>query len=163
VAGGGHTGGSEYDAWLATNVEHQKQPGYAAVTVRVDQGKRSPAHTGGLARIPPPPATETVRLAIQQNLLLAFIPRTGLPRCIACCASLVWRRRARGESKICHLPGASTWQPGLTKTMNLGVALERRCATTTTPGRAPFHQNQRVPQRLRPSLDADFGFYGQRA
>ncbi len=38
VVGPRHSHDAAYDAWLETNVRQQKQTGYAAVTVRVDQG-----------------------------------------------------------------------------------------------------------------------------
>ncbi|MBV8820365.1 MAG: hypothetical protein JO022_18540, partial [Acidobacteriaceae bacterium] len=39
-----------YERWLETNIREQKQPGYAIVTVRVDQGNLSSDQMRGLAR-----------------------------------------------------------------------------------------------------------------
>src|SRR5215831_13983718 len=38
VVNAAHTDNAKFDAWLETNVRQQKQTGYAAVTVRVEQG-----------------------------------------------------------------------------------------------------------------------------
>ena len=41
----------QYDAWLETNVVEQKQLGYAAVIVRIDQGNLTGDQLRGVARI----------------------------------------------------------------------------------------------------------------
>jgi sulfite reductase beta subunit-like hemoprotein len=162
VLEGGHTGGSEYDAWLATNVEHQKQPGYAAVTVRVDQGNLTGAQLRGLARISATAGDGTVRLAIQQNLLLAFIPPDRLPRVSAVLRELglaapgAWR-----IEDVVTCPGASTCNLGLTKTMNLGVALEAAVRHYHDPQVERLSiKTSGCPNACAHHWTADFGFYG---
>ena len=88
AAAGGRTArsGERYDAWLATNVIEQKQPGYAAVTARVSQGNLTSAQMRGLARIAADAGDGLLRVGIDQNLVLAFIPRDRL------------RARARGPA-----------------------------------------------------------------
>jgi sulfite reductase beta subunit-like hemoprotein len=108
VLDAGRTGEPEYDAWVATNVEHQKQTGYAAVTVRVDQGNLTGVQLRGLARISSTAGDGLVRVAIGQNLLLAFIPLGRLPRVYAALRDLAWRSPARGGSK--------TWSPARART-----------------------------------------------
>src|ERR1017187_2493616 len=67
-------------AWLDTNVALQKQTGYAAVTVKVPQGNLTGHQLRALARIASTAGDGLVRVTIEQNLLLAFIPLARLPR-----------------------------------------------------------------------------------
>ena len=107
----GCTGEPEYDAWVETNVEHQQQAGYAAVTERVDQG------------------------------------------------NLTGADRRRG-----HLPGRVHVQPGTDQDHGPGSGARRHAEPVRrSPGRAPFHQGQRVPERLQPALDSGPRFLRQRA
>jgi len=67
-------------AWLSTNVALQKQTGYAAVTVKVPQGNLTGDQLRALARVSSTAGDGLVRVTIEQNLLLAFIPLARLPR-----------------------------------------------------------------------------------
>ena len=71
---------AKFDAWLETNVRQQKQTGYAAVTVRVDQGNLTAEQFRGIARIASTAGDGLVRVAVEQNLVLAFIPLARLPK-----------------------------------------------------------------------------------
>src|SRR5262249_36302800 len=57
-----HSANPAYDAWLATNVRPQKQTGYAAVTVRVDQGNLTTDQLCGLSRLAATAADGLVRV-----------------------------------------------------------------------------------------------------
>src|ERR1039458_9359017 len=100
VLNAGRTGDAAYDAWVETNVEHQKQTGYAAVTVRVDQGNLTGVQMRGIARISATAGDGLVRVAIQQNLLLAFIPLGRLPRVYAALRELGLAEAGAGRSEI---------------------------------------------------------------
>ncbi len=45
------SGDAGYDPWVETNIVQQKQTGYAAVVVRVDQGNLTSDQMHGLARL----------------------------------------------------------------------------------------------------------------
>src|ERR1019366_5735209 len=162
VLNAGRTGEPEYDAWLETNVEHQKQTGYAAVTVRVDQGNLTGVQLHGLARISSAAGDGLVRVTIQQNLLLAFIPLGRLPRVYAALRDLGLAEPGAGRiGDVVTCPGAYTCNLGLTKTMNLGAALQ------TTVRQYDDPQVKRLsikasgcPNACGHHWTADFGFYG---
>jgi sulfite reductase beta subunit-like hemoprotein len=162
VLDAGRTGDPEYDAWVETNVQHQKQTGYAAVTVRVDQGNLAGAQLRGLARISSTAGDGLVRVAIQQNLLLAFIPLGGLPRVYAALREVGLAEAGAGRIEdVVTCPGAYTCNLGLTKTMNLGAALQ------TTVRQYDDPQVKRLsikasgcPNACGHHWIADLGFYG---
>src|SRR5262249_44727208 len=68
VQGAKHSGDPQYDAWLETNVVEQRQTGYAAVIVRVDQGNLTSAQLRGVARISRTHGDGLARIGIDQNL-----------------------------------------------------------------------------------------------
>lgn len=162
VLNSGRTGDPEFDAWVETNVANQKQTGYAAVTVRVDQGNLTGAQLRGLARISSAAGDGLVRVAIQQNLLLAFIPLGRLPRVYAALRDLGLAEHGAGRIEdVVTCPGAYTCNLGLTKTMNLGAALQ------TTVRQYDDPQVQRLsikasgcPNACGQHWIADLGFYG---
>jgi sulfite reductase beta subunit-like hemoprotein len=162
VVNAGRTGDLEYDAWLDTNVEDQKQTGYAAVTVRVDQGNLTGIQLRGLARISSTAGDGLLRVTIQQNLLLAFIPLGRLPRVYAALRELGLAEPEAGRIEdVVTCPGAYTCNLGLTKTMNLGAALANTVRAYDDP------QVKRLsikvsgcPNACGHHWIADLGFYG---
>src|SRR5271157_1207202 len=162
VLNAGRTGDLEYDAWLDTNVEDQKQTGYAAVTVRVDQGNLTGIQLRGLARISSTAGDGLVRVAIQQNLLLAFIPLGRLPRVYTALREVGLAEPGAGRIEdVVTCPGAYTCNLGLTKTMNLGAALQ----TTVRQYHDPQVQRLSIkasgcPNACGHHWIADLGFYG---
>ena len=69
-----------YDRWLETNVVEQKQTGYAAVTVTVDQGNLTGDQFRGLARLARTAGDGCLRVTANQNAILPFIPLARLPQ-----------------------------------------------------------------------------------
>jgi sulfite reductase beta subunit-like hemoprotein len=119
------SGNAEYDRWLKTNVRDQKQTGYAAVTVRVEQGNLTADQLRGVARLAADAGDGTVRATIEQNLILTFIPLARLPRVYAALEQLGLAEAGANEiDDIITCPGAYSCNLALTKTMNLGAALQ---------------------------------------
>jgi len=114
-----------YDAWLETNVVQQKQTGYAAVIVRVDQGNLSSEQFRKLAEIAKTAADGLLRVTIDQNAVLAYIPLARLPRVFAALDAVsLAEPGARQIEDVVTCPGAYSCNLALTKTMNLGAALQ---------------------------------------
>jgi sulfite reductase beta subunit-like hemoprotein len=152
----------EYERWLETNVVEQKQPGYAAVIVRASQGNVTAAQLRTLARLSTAAADGFVRVSIDQNLVLAFIPPARLPEVYATLrhADLA-SSGARRIEDVTTCPGAYSCNLGLTKAMNLGDALAATVRAYDDP------QVQRLsikvsgcPNSCGQHWIADFGFYG---
>ena len=124
VAGGHRTGDAEYDAWRATNVAEQTQAGYAAVTVRVEQGNLRAAQLRALGRLAGAAGDGTLRVTIEQNMLLPFVPLRRLPEVYrALAAAGLAAAGARQIDDVVTCPGAYSCNLALTKSMNLGAAL----------------------------------------
>jgi sulfite reductase beta subunit-like hemoprotein len=162
VLDAGRTGDPQFDAWVETNVQHQKQTGYAAVTVRVDQGNLTGRQLRGLARISSTAGDGLVRVAIQQNLLLAFIPLRRLPRVYAALREVGLAEPGAGRIEdVVTCPGAYTCNLGLTKTMNLGAALQRTVRQyDDAQVRRLSIKASGCPNACGHHWIADLGFYG---
>jgi sulfite reductase beta subunit-like hemoprotein len=116
----------QYDKWLETNVRPQKQTGYAAATVRVEQGNLTADQLRGIARLAADAGDGTARVTIEQNLVLAFIPLGRLPRVYAALEQLgLSDAGANQVDDVITCPGAYSCNLALTKTMNLGAALQQ--------------------------------------
>jgi sulfite reductase beta subunit-like hemoprotein len=128
------SGNSEYDRWLETNVVEQRQTGYATVIIRVDQGNLTGAQLRGIAAIARDSGDGLVRIAIDQNLLLGFIPLGKLPNLYAALQALdLASAGARQIDDVITCPGAYSCNLGITKAMNLGAALQQVGREYTDP------------------------------
>ncbi len=152
----------EYERWLETNVVPQKQAGYAAVIVRVDQGNVTATQFHGLARLASTAGDAMVRVDINQNLVLAFLPQRRLRQVYAALGELgLAESGAHRIEDVVTCPGSYTCNLGLTKTMNLGAALQETVRGYDDP------QVQRLsikasgcPNACGHHWIADIGFYG---
>ncbi|HTX36331.1 MAG TPA: nitrite/sulfite reductase [Bryobacteraceae bacterium] len=152
----------DYERWLETNVVPQKQAGYAAVIVRVDQGNVSADQFRGLARLAAAAGDGLVRVDINQNLVLAFLPQRRLRQVYAALGELgLAESGAHRIEDVVTCPGSYTCNLGLTKTMNLGAALQETVRGYDDP------QVQRLsikasgcPNSCGHHWIADIGFYG---
>ena len=97
----------------------------------------------------------TVRVTIDQNLLLTFIPLARLPQVYAALQELNLAESGAGQiDDVVTCPGAYSCNLALTKTMNLGAALQEAVREYDDPRvKATAHQSQRLPQFVRPALD----------
>jgi sulfite reductase beta subunit-like hemoprotein len=162
VQGGNHTGDARYDAWLETNVVEQRQTGYAAVVVKVDQGNLTSNQMRAVARISAENGDGLIRVAIEQNLLLAFIPLGRLPKVYAELAEVNLHDSGAGRiDDIITCPGAYSCNLGLTKAMNLGAALQDVVRRYDDPEvRRLDIKVSGCPNSCGHHWIGDFGFYG---
>ena len=153
---------AEGDGWLNSNVRAQKQTGYAAVTVKVEQGNLTGHQLRALARLASTAGDGLVRVTIEQNLVLAFIPLARLPGVHAALAEV--SLAGAGAKEIADpitCPGAYTCNLGLTKTMNLGAALSQTVRRYDDPQvRRLTIKASGCPNACGHHWIADFGFYG---
>jgi sulfite reductase beta subunit-like hemoprotein len=149
-------------AWRHSNVHPQKQTGYAAVTVKVEQGNLTGEQLRALGRIASTAGDGLVRVAIEQNLVLAFIPLGRLPGVHAALAEAGLAEAGANEIQdVVTCPGAHTCNLGLTKTMNLGAALAETVRRYDDPQiRRLTIKASGCPNSCGHHWIADFGFYG---
>jgi sulfite reductase beta subunit-like hemoprotein len=161
VQANGHAN-PEYDRWLGTNVRGQKQPGYAVVTVKVPQGNLTGAQMHALANIARAGGDGLLRVAVDQNLVLAYIPLRQLPRIYAALEAIDLAGAGAEEiDDITTCPGAYSCNLALTKSMNLGAAL----ADEVRDHRDPLVRKLKIkisgcPNSCGQHWISDFGFYG---
>jgi len=123
VLSNGHSN-PEYERWLQTNIREQKQPGYAMVTVKIPQGNLSGDQMRGLAALARTAGDGLLRVTIEQNLVLGFIPLRVLPRVYRALEEIVLAGGGAEEiDDVVTCPGAYSCNLALTKSMNLGAAL----------------------------------------
>jgi sulfite reductase beta subunit-like hemoprotein len=156
------SGDAAYDAWLESNVNEQKQTGYAAVTVTVDQGNLTGDQFRGLARLSATAGDGLLRTAINQNVVLAFVPLARLPQVHAALRELGLGSGGAGQiDDVITCPGAYTCNLGITKTMNLGAALQEAVRQYDDPRvRRLTIKASGCPNACGHHWIADFGFYG---
>ena len=68
-----------FDAWYATNVRAQKQPGYAVVNLTLPLGDITAEQTRALADISRQYVKDTIRTTVEQNLVLRWVSMNDLP------------------------------------------------------------------------------------
>ena len=156
------TGNSDYDRWLKSNVTNQRQAGYAMVTVRVDQGNLTADQMRGIARIASDAGDGLVRVMIDQNLLLGFIPLGQVRRVYAALDDLgLAGAGAREIGDVTTCPGAYSCNLALTKSMNLGAALQEATRQYDDPlVRKLSIKVSGCPNSCGQHWISDFGFYG---
>jgi sulfite reductase beta subunit-like hemoprotein len=156
------TGDPQYDQWLETNVIEQKQAGYATVVVRVDQGNLTSTQMRGLGRLAADAADGLLRIGIDQNILLGFIPLGRLRGLHAALGELgLGEAGAREIGDVTTCPGAYSCNLALTKSMNLGAALQDVVHHYHDPQvRKLSIKVSGCPNSCGHHWTGDFGFYG---
>ena len=157
-----HSDDAAYEEWLSTNVQEQRQTGYAAVTVKVDQGNLTSRQLRGVAKIAASAGDGLVRVVINQNLLLAFIPLARLKPVYAALRELDLADSGANEiADIITCPGSYSYNLGLTKTMNLGAALQETVRAYDDPLIRKLNiKASGCPNSCGHHWAADIGFYG---
>jgi len=152
----------EFQEWQKTNVQGQKQPGYAIVTARVNQGNLTGDQMRGLASLSEQAGDGLLRFTMNQNVVLAWIPVGALSRVYGMLGELGLNEARAGEiSDTLTCPGAYSCNLALTKSMNLGAAL----ADTVRNDSNPLVRSLRInisgcPNSCGQHWISDIGFYG---
>jgi sulfite reductase (ferredoxin) len=75
----GHQRPEGFEAWYATNVYKQRQPGYVAATVTLPLGDASADQLRALADIARRFVKDTMRTTVEQNILFRWVSEADLP------------------------------------------------------------------------------------
>jgi sulfite reductase beta subunit-like hemoprotein len=151
-----------YERWLETNIREQKQTGYAMVTVKVPQGNLSGKQMHGLAQISRTAGDGLLRVTVDQNLVLAYIPLRALPQVYGVLDRIgLAEGGAHQIEDVTTCPGAYSCNLALTKSMNLGAAL----ATLVKDYSDPLVRKLAIkisgcPNSCGQHWIGDIGFYG---
>jgi sulfite reductase beta subunit-like hemoprotein len=151
-----------FDRWLETNIREQKQTGYSMVTIRVQEGNLTDAQMHGLANIARDAGDGLIRVSVDQNLMIGFVPVFNLKRAYAALKALDLAKAGAGEIEdVTTCPGAYSCNLALTKSMNLGAALSETVASYTDPAARKLSiKISGCPNSCGQHWLADFGFFG---
>jgi sulfite reductase beta subunit-like hemoprotein len=120
---------TDFDRFLAANVQPQRQEGFATVAVKVTRGDLTPDQLRGLAAIMRDFCGGSARTTIDQNLVLRWVREES--------AYDVWSRLLALElgdagadevTDVVSCPGTDSCKLGITSSMGLNKAIEERVA-----------------------------------
>ncbi|MBS1875144.1 MAG: nitrite/sulfite reductase [Acidobacteria bacterium] len=152
----------EFDRWLETNVEEQKQAGYSIITIRVPEGNLTGRQMHALADLASDSGDGYVRFSMNQNILLGYIPVGRLRQVYAALQSIgLEKSGAYRIDDITNCPGAYSCNLALTKSMNLGEALGAFVKGETDPEIRKLNIHiSGCPNSCGQHWTGDLGFYG---
>jgi sulfite reductase beta subunit-like hemoprotein len=148
--------------WRETNVAPQKHAGYAIVTVRIQQGNLTGDQMRGLASLSEQAGDGSLRVTMNQNVILAWVPVGALSRVYGILTELnLADSRAEEISDTLTCPGAYSCNLALTKSMNLGAALTETVRAESDPlVRKLSIKISGCPNACGQHWIGDIGFYG---
>ncbi|MGO9754051.1 MAG: nitrite/sulfite reductase [Solirubrobacteraceae bacterium] len=154
----------DFERFLESNVQQQRQQGFSTVEVKVRRGDLTPDQLRGLAQIMRAHTGEYARTTVQQNLVLRWVPDEALAD--------VWRGLveiglgAAGADEITDVvscPGTDSCKLGITSSMGLNLAVGERLEAMELDdelARAIHVKISGCPNGCGQHHIADIGFYG---
>lgn len=116
-----------YIAWRATSVVDQKQAGYVAVYVRLDLGDITSEQMRALGRIIDEIGDGTVRLTIDQNILVPWVDKRSVPALYARLAKIgLARQDLHTVRDVTSCQGADTCNLAVTSSRSVASAITAR-------------------------------------
>ena len=166
---GYHTNGHlpEFEHWVATNVQAQKQEGYRAVTVKLPLGDIQAEQFHQLADLARRYAGDRARITHQQNLTFRWVPEQALYELWDQLNQIgLGESGAHEISDVVGCPGTDSCKLGITSSMGLGRALSASIAEMgiTDPLIKQMHiKMSGCPNGCGQHHIADIGFHGAAA
>ncbi len=161
----GHQRPEGFDAWYATNVYRQRQPGYVAATVSLPLGDASADQLRALADIARRFVQDTLRTTVEQNILFRWVSEADLPDFYQAIKAIgLGAADAATIVDVTACPGTDTCKLGIASSRGLARELRYRL------GEKSLELDQAV-KNLRIKVSgcfnscgqhhvADIGFYG---
>jgi sulfite reductase beta subunit-like hemoprotein len=152
----------EYDRWAEHNLMFQRQAGYGAVWIKLSAGTLFSQQMRNLADLLEKNELSGARLAVNQDLVLPWVPFDRVRRIYKELRALeLATPGARTISDVTGCPGATTCNLGITRSLTLAEELSKELLSET----------DREIQKLRIKISgcpnscghhhiADIGFYG---
>lgn len=160
VSGG--NGAGEYERWAEHNLMRQRQPGYAAVWVKLSAGNITSEQLRGLAELLEKHQLPGVRIAILQNFVIPWVPIQQARSLYHDLKALdLATPGARTISDVTGCPGATTCNLGITRSLTLADVLARELADESDPEVLKLRiKISGCPNACGHHHIADIGFYG---
>lgn len=158
----GSSGDAGFDRWKESSVREQQQAGYAMAVVKVQQGNLTSDQMRKIATIAREAGDGCLRVTVEQNLVLGFVPLASLPRMYAALKAIgLGDAGAREIQDVVTCPGAYSCNLALTKAMNLGSAIEDVVRGYDDPTVRDLQINvSGCPNACGQHWTAEIGFYG---
>jgi sulfite reductase (ferredoxin) len=161
----GHQRPEGFDAWCATNVYKQRQPGYVAATVTLPLGDASADQLRALADIARRFVKDTLRTTVEQNILFRWLSEADLPEFYQAIKAIgLDAADAATVVDVTACPGTDTCKLGIASSRGLARELRIRLGEK-------FLELDQAVKNLRIKVSgcfnscgqhhiADIGFYG---
>jgi sulfite reductase beta subunit-like hemoprotein len=152
----------EYDRWAEHNLMFQRQAGYGGVWVKLSAGTLYSNQMRGLADILEKNLLTGVRIAVNQDLVIPWVPfdrvRAIYDGLLALDLAIAG---ARTISDVTGCPGATTCNLGITRSLTLAEVLARELNDYTDPEIQKLRiKISGCPNSCGHHHIADIGFYG---
>ena len=119
----------EYQAWLNSNVESQRQEGYHVIHIKTVRGDLDPAQFHGLADIVRKYTGGKARTTQEQNIVLRWVPTGYLHDVWEALRELELAEAGHNHiSNVVSCPGTDSCKLGITASMGLAKALRGEMA-----------------------------------
>jgi|HubBroStandDraft_6_1064221.scaffolds.fasta_scaffold19725_4 sulfite reductase (ferredoxin) len=116
-----------YLAWRSGSVVDQRQDGYSAVYLRLFLGDITSSQLRALAEIVPRFGDGTVRLTIDQNILVPWVDRRSLPSFYAALREIgLAKTGVHTADDVTSCPGAESCNLAVTSSRNVASAISER-------------------------------------
>jgi sulfite reductase (ferredoxin) len=116
-----------FEPWRATNVKAQAQAGYVTATIRLPLGDLTSDQSRRLANIARAYTGDTIRLTVEQNIVVRWLPEADLPAFYDDLVAAKLADAGAGTiSDITACPGTDTCKLGISASRALAAVLEDR-------------------------------------
>jgi sulfite reductase beta subunit-like hemoprotein len=152
----------EYDRWAETNLTPQRQAGYGAIWIKLSAGTVYSNQLRNLAELLEKNELKGVRLAVNQNLVIPWVPFDRVRAIYDELRKLdLAAPGARTISDATGCPGATTCNLGITRSLTLAEVLSHELAGETDPEIQKIRiKISGCPNSCGHHHIADIGFYG---
>lgn len=157
----------EFEAWRATNVYAQRQPGYVVATVTLPLGDITSWQMRQLANVARKYVGDNVRTTVEQNLVLRWVSEADLPALYSELKRLDLALGGAGKIEdVVACPGTDTCKLGIAASRGLAAVLHERLLERQKSGAIdPAVRNLHI--KMSGCFNscgqhhlADIGFYG---
>jgi sulfite reductase beta subunit-like hemoprotein len=154
----------DFERFLRSNVQPQRQQGFSTVEVKVRRGDLTPDQLRGLAQIMREHTGEYARTTVQQNLVLRWVPDEALAAVWSGLVEIGLGAAGAGEiTDVVSCPGTDSCKLGITSSMGLNLAVSERLEAMQIDderARAIHVKISGCPNGCSQHHIANIGFYG---
>lgn len=116
-----------FDVWYATNVYHQRQPGYVVATVNLPLGDITADQLRALANIARRFVKDTIRTTVEQNIVFRWVSEADLPELYSALNAIgLGEPNAGTIVDVTACPGTDTCKLGIASSRGLARELRTR-------------------------------------